>query len=236
MSSYHLSRVLSNDLIGESVRHLVISTPEPIPYQAGQFFLMRLRDTEGNYVERSYSVANFDENGELRFVIRIDSKGHMSQLINALIPGDPVDIKGPFGHFGYQSLPELPQKLVLIAGGVGISPFYSMAQHSFLKQESFPIQLFYGFRRPDDYLFRTELEGFAEAPRLQIFPAISEEGEYPDWNGKRGYIGDCLDGDIFPPEPGTHCYICGPPVMVKATRDKLFELGFDRHHIHVEAW
>ena len=146
-----------------------------------------------------------------------------------------IDIKGPFGRFGYPTLPEDTQKLVLIAGGVGISPLRSMLQKAVMDNSSFPIQLFYGFRNPQDYLFADELKTLSQSGRLEVLASISQ-GQDQEWDGMRGYISEALPEKIFSPEEGVNCFICGPPPMVKSTREKLFDLGFERKQVHVEAW
>lgn len=231
---YHVAEVLSNDLIGEQVRYLKLKTLDPLPYEAGQFFMLRLRNAQGEYVERSYSAANFANEPVIEFVIRIEAQGQMTSIIDTLRPGDRLDMKGPFGRFGFGSLSDPVQKLVLIAGGVGVSPLRSMIQKSFHRGDTFPIQLFYGFRTPSDFLFREELEGYTSSGRFEIVPALSEASD--TWSGATGYVSDCLEGKIFSPDSGAQCFLCGPPPMVKATREKLFSLGFDRKQVHVEAW
>jgi NAD(P)H-flavin reductase len=232
---FHESEVISNDEAGAGVRHLIIRPPSHLAYEAGQFFMLRLMDDKGSTVERSYSVANYDESGQMEFVIRIEEHGQMTSLIDKLKTGDKIDMKGPFGRFGFGALPEQYDKLILIAGGVGISPLRSMIQKSFQRADQFPMQLFYGYRTLKDYLFQEELEKHAIKDRFSIVTAISEGAGAPD-SENIGYISDFLEGQVFEPDATTHVCICGPPPMVKATRAKLFELGFERRNVHVEAW
>ncbi len=232
---FYESQVISNEEVGAGVRHLIIKTSELLPYEAGQFFMLRLKDDKGTTVERSYSVANYNNSQEIEFVIRIEEHGQMTSLINLLQAGDSIDIKGPFGRFGFGALPDQFEKLILIGGGVGISPLRSMIQKSFQADDSFPMQLFYGYRTVKDYLFQEEFEKNAEDDRFTLFTAISEKEGAPD-SAHIGYISDFLEGQVFEANAGTHVCICGPPVMVKATRAKLFELGFERGNVHVEAW
>lgn len=235
MQSFYQAEVVSNESIGKGVRYLIIKPPQALSYEPGQFFILRLRDDKGELVERSYSAANYDQSGRIEFVIRIEPDGHMSGLIDYLETGFLLDIKGPFGRFGFGSIQQPIEKLVLIAGGVGISPLRSMIQKSFSSHDDYPLQLFYGFRNPEDFLFRKELEEYSTQERFDLIPSISQAGQQ-DWTGNVGYITDFLEGTIFPPESGAQCCICGPPPMVKSTREKLFELGFERSAVHVEAW
>lgn len=233
---YHSSTILSNTLVGDQVRHLILKPEHALAYEAGQFFLLRLRHPQsGEYVERSYSAANFGPGETIEFVIRIESQGQMTSLIDQLVEGDQIDIKGPFGRFGSIDIPEDAQRLVLIGGGVGISPLRSVIQQQLQSDHPLPLQVFYGFRTPQDFLFQTELEAAAQQGRLQLVTAISQEG-FPEWEGHRGYITEVLEGDLFPADPQTHAFICGPPAMVKATRQKLYDLGYQRPTVHIEAW
>jgi|CXWL01.1.fsa_nt_gi NAD(P)H-flavin reductase len=233
--AYQSATVLKNILIGDHVRHLTVELQEKIPHEPGQFFMLRLKCPSGEYVERSYSVASFSTTKQLEFVVRIEPHGQMSSLINHLEAGDQFDLKGPFGRFGFLSLPEKCQKLVLIAGGVGISPLRGVIQKSLTTKTSYDLQLFYGFRNIADFLFREELEAYAKDQRLTIVASVSEKTTTP-WYGKDGYITEHLTPTIGEPVTGTQCFICGPPAMVKSTREKLFTLGFQRGQVHVEAW
>lgn len=232
---FHSCTVISNEEVGAGVRHLIISRPEKLIYEAGQFFMLRLQDAKGTPVERSYSVANYDDSGKLEFVIRIEAQGQMTSLIDTLKEGDTIDLKGPFGRFGFGVIPQDMEKLVLIAGGVGISPLRSMVQKSFGREDSFPLQLFYGFRTADDFLFKEELMALSTQERFSIITAMSEASD-TDPSAPIGYISDFLEGQVFTPDANTHACICGPPPMVKATRAKLYELGYGRGNVHVEAW
>ncbi len=212
---YYPAKIIHNQAIGEHVRWLRLETDEVITPEPGQFFMLRLANAEGELVERSYSIANFSNGKIFEFVIRIEPEGRMSSLIPQLKTGDRVHLKGPFGRFGF--IPQGALKLCLIAGGVGIAPIRSIIQKY---AAQFKIQLFYGFRAHHDFLFEQELQSYG-------FELITNTG---------GYISDSLEGKIFAPDLATHTFICGPPPMVKATREKLFTLGFDRNHVHVEAW
>ncbi|MDF2379117.1 MAG: FAD-binding oxidoreductase [Candidatus Gracilibacteria bacterium] len=230
--TFHTADVISNESVGEHVRYLVITPPTSFEYHPGQFFILRLRDANGENVERSYSAANWDDSGQLQFVVRIEEHGQMSSLIDKLENGDQIDIKGPFGRFG--DVPDDTKKLILIAGGVGISPIRGILQKTVKNQDDFPVQVFYGFRTGDDFLFQDEIMTAAEAERVSVIPAISEADA--EWTGNTGYIHESLEGTVVEPGEGVHAYICGPPPMVKAARQKLYDLGFERGAVHVEAW
>ncbi len=212
---YSPANVIHNQAIGEHVHWLKLETEEEIRTQPGQFFMLRLSNPKGELVERSYSIANSSNRKIFEFVIRIESEGRMSRLIPQLKVGDKMDVKGPFGRFG--EIPEGTKKIVFIAGGVGIAPIRSIIQKL---KGTFLIQLFYGFRTAQDFLFEEEFKSYG-------FEVVTNVG---------GYISDSLEGKVFAPDLATHAFICGPPPMVKATREKLFALGFDRNHVHVEAW
>lgn len=233
---YQPAIVLDNSSLQTSVRHLTLGVSESLGFIPGQFFLLRLKGLDGEFVERSYSAANFNDGKTLEFIIRIESKGKMSGLINQLKPNDIIDIKGPFGRFGFQSLPNDFKKLVLIAGGVGIAPFRSMLKKILNDMVKNPIQLFYGFRTPEDFLFQSELEAMKRDLPLSFTTAISEESDSGSWTGHRGYIADFLSPTIFPPDHHTYALLCGPPPMVKAAREKLSALGYAKTHVHLEAW
>jgi len=234
-SPYHSVQVISNELVANSLRFLKLDTGQNISYEAGQFFILRLRDPQGNYTERSYSVANYSNDNILEFAIRIEEHGKMTSLIDMLNAEDKIDLKGPFGNFGYPFLKDELKKLVLIAGGVGIAPIRSMLEKTFSGGDTFPIQLFYGFRNQNEFLFTEELNNYEKSERLELITSASNDESQSDLTN-HGYITEYFSEKLYPAETGNHCYICGPPPMVKDSREKLFTLGFSRDQVHIEAW
>ena len=90
--------------------------------------------------------------------------------------GDAVEISGPLGDFYYQDLRDAKQ-VIAIAGGSGITPFYSMAAAIVDGIEDFALTILYGSRTADGILLKDEIEALAEKSggKVKVVHVLSEE-------------------------------------------------------------
>ena len=90
--------------------------------------------------------------------------------------GDAVEISGPLGDFYYQDLRDARQ-VIAIAGGSGITPFYSMAAAIADGIEDFCLTILYGSRTADGILLKEEIEALAEKSggKVKVIHVLSEE-------------------------------------------------------------
>jgi vanillate O-demethylase ferredoxin subunit len=149
---------------------------------------------------RTYTVVGPCEDGIYRIAVKrlADSRGGSSSLWR-LEPGARLTISGPHTHF--ELAHDRPDYL-LVAGGIGITPIYSMALA--LAEAGLPFRLLYGARRRDDFALADDLRGRI-GPRLETF--AGEAGERID-----------LEAAIATLAPGGELYICGPAAMLDDAR------------------
>ena len=90
--------------------------------------------------------------------------------------GDKVDISGPLGDFYYQGLRDA-KHVVALAGGSGITPFYSMAAAIVSGLEDFDLTILYGSRTADGILLKDEIEELAakSGGRVKVVHVLSDE-------------------------------------------------------------
>jgi ferredoxin-NADP reductase len=113
---------------------------------------------------------------------------------------------------------------VLIAGGVGITPLYSMCQTMAERGDVRPVLLFYGARNHEDLTFREELETLKEEMNLQVIYILSEPEA--EWVGERGFIDANILRRYLPKQYRRFVYfICGPEPLMNAMEEALPELG-----------
>jgi cytochrome-b5 reductase len=158
--------------------------------------------------------------------------------MHSLQPGDSLTVRGPIPGYGYKPSPEQPRSVILVAGGAGITPIYSLDQTS--------VQLLWGVNGPRDLVLRRELEELeAQFPqRLRVTYAVSGSGpaESDGAKYKKGYVDFALLQDAIAKcgpnlgdEKGTKVFLCGPPKMEDAVAGKtgiLAELGLNKKEIH----
>jgi ferredoxin-NADP reductase len=96
------------------------------------------------------------------------------------------------------------------------------------------VGVFYSARTPDEFAYQDELRALADAGRIELQQTVTRTvGE--DWRGARGRI-DRAELRRLIHDPGTLCFICGPPSLVEEMPKLLSELGVARPRIKIEAW
>jgi ferredoxin-NADP reductase len=162
--------------------------------------------------------------GETRFyqiaVRREDaarSKGGSLFLHEQVQPGDTLEISAPGNYF---PLARHARKHVLIAGGIGITPF--LAQMATLKQSGAAYELHYAFRERAEGAFWEEI-CTEHGPHTRFY--VSAEGNR------------LSPSAILARQPlGTHVYICGPHSLIAAVSGAAAEQGWPSSHVHFEEF
>ena len=158
----------------------------------------------------------------------------MSNSLCDLNEGDEIECQGPFGDFILR--PPMRDTL-FIATGTGIAPFRSilhwlLADHS--RHQDKTLTLIFGNRTENDIYYHEEFLELAEKhANFRYLPTLSRGDER--WEGLRGYVQEHVP-DIAAGHTDMHAYICGLDKMVKANRELLKSLGWDRKSILYEKY
>jgi Na+-transporting NADH:ubiquinone oxidoreductase subunit F len=200
---------------------------------------------------RAYSVATApDQEDSIAFTVRFsppppisDSPsetqlppGIGSAYMCSLRPGDRIAFRGPAGDF---QLADSDREKILIGGGAGMAPLRSMALH-LLKNRSWQgkLRFWYGARNQQEILYRDMFESLAqELPNFEWGVALSDADDDETWLGARGFIHQVvLDNVLRDHDKLRECefYLCGPPLMLEATRHMLGELGVAEELIRLD--
>jgi glycine betaine catabolism B len=137
------------------------------------------------------------------------------QALTHLELGANAVVYGPIGQFLFNG----SRPCVLIAGGIGITPFRGMIRYAADTGSPAPVTLLYSARTPDELAFRAELDELARGRsnlRLEYTVTRPSETTLP-WEGRvgridRGWIEECVRGLESP-----LCYVAGLPEMVGET-------------------
>lgn len=229
--------------------YLVPEDGQPLlPFLPGQFLTFRL-DTGMNgvtdHIVRCYSLSDAPS----PTTYRISVKRVLSTLGSAFPPGrsstfihDQVavgsllQVRAPSGHF-YIERSNAP--VVLIAGGIGITPLLSMLNWSLAEQPDREIWLFYGVRSASEMVMTAHLEALAAAHgnfhlRICCSDVLPEEVV-----GRDHYRCSRINVDLLrvelPLKP-YHFYICGPTPMMASLVPALGDWGVPDGRIHFEAF
>ena len=212
--------------------------PLPFEYLPGQFLnvIVPANGDTAETTKRSYTIASSPtQTAYCEITVKRESNGLVSRhLHDTLHAGDELRIAAPYGRFTFTG--EEAGSIVLIGCGVGITPLMSVIRY--LTDRSWPgeITLFFGFRTPDEFVFRDELERLEKRhPNLRVVPTVSRPDGAP-WSGHTGRIGPDLVREVLPDIAERLVHLCGPKPMMDATRDFLLELGVPRERIRFESF
>ena len=170
------------------------------------------------------------EMNHIEFTKRL-TESEYSKTLKAAKPGDWALIDAPYGTFTFQG--EHP-KIVLLAGGVGITPFRSICRYCTDKQVNSNIILLYGNRSENEIAFRTEFEEMQrQNSNLRVILTLNEASSH--WKGLVGFINADLIKNQVPDYKERIYYACGPPGMVKAMETAVASLGLPLSHLKLEV-
>ena len=214
--------------------------PSGWTFKAGQFIDMTLldpaeTDSEGN--TREFSIASGPHEETLMVATRMRDTA-FKRVLKSMAIGTAVKIEGPFGDL---TLPNSASRaVVLLAGGIGITPFRSMLLRAAKEKLPHRIFLFYSNRRPEDAPFLEELQILERENSNQTYKLIASmtemEKSHCPWSGETGLINqEMLTRHLL--GAGTPIYyIAGPPVMVKGLHEMLNKTGVDDDDIRTEEF
>lgn len=219
--------------------------PAGFSFKPGQFIEITLidpsqTDAEGN--TRAFSISSAPDEPFIMVTTRLRDTA-FKRVLSRMPLGTEVKIEGPFGDLTLHNNAARPA--VLLAGGIGITPFRSIAINAANKRLPHRIFLFYSNRRPEDAAFLEELRDLENRNQNYKFIATMTEMEkstHP-WNGQVGMVNHTmLDRHLKPaasPEwytAGLIYYIAGPPQMVRDLRSVLVNAGVDSDDIRIEEF
>ncbi|HKF49901.1 MAG TPA: FAD-dependent oxidoreductase [Terracidiphilus sp.] len=232
----YTSEFLRKQQVAEGTMAFHFRKPQGFDFRAGQAIDVTLpnppeTDAEGNV--RTFSLASSPEEPDLMVTTRMRDTA-FKRVLKGAAPGLQVKLDGPTGSLTLHA--NAQKAAVLMAGGIGITPFRSIVLDAAAKKKAHPIYLFYSNRRPEDAAFLDELEQVArEYPNFRLVATMTKiSGSSRKWRGETGLLDkqklqshlDSLNGPIY--------YVAGPPAMVAAMRDMLVKAGVDEDDIRTE--
>lgn len=209
--------------------------PMPFRFAPGQYLNVTV-DVSGARQMRCYTIASSPTQRDyVELTIKREEHGAVSRHLHDLVKvGDTIDCEGPNGTFVFTG--QEADSIVLIAGGVGITPMMSIVRY--LNDRSWPGEMFlvYACKSSRDFVFEAELAQLERRnAKLQVV-ATMERTEGTDWMGTRGRISQDLLVQSVPNLTSRRIHICGPPGMMDAVQAILKNLGIPRDHIKTEAF
>jgi ferredoxin-NADP reductase len=223
----HRMRVISVQREAPGVVSVVIGGRhlQELRAESGQFFRWRFLARGLWWVSSPYSLSAPPEPGRLRITVK--ALGEHSHALARLRPGTRVLAEGPYGAL--TSAVRSKRRVLLIAGGVGITPMRALFQT--LPARPGDLTLVYRASEPGDVVFRDELERLARARGARLFFVVGRRADL----GKDPLSAATLRARI--PGLDQHdVYVCGPAGMTSTVIRELRAAGVHRRHIHHESF
>ena len=215
-----------------------LSRPAGFEFRAGQSLLFRLiapPETDGEGDSQTFTIASAPHEPELMIATRVRDTA-FKRVLKSLPPGAALGIDSPNGDMVLEESGARP--VVILAGGIAITPFRSVAFHAAHGRLPQRIVLFDGDRRREDAAFLDDVRKRERRnPNFRMTAVVSEPDKSAQpWGGETGFIRRELIEQYVPEPKAAHSYFAGPPTMIAAMHALLEELGIVEEAIRYEEF
>ena len=190
-------------------------------FTGGSHIIVQMQETDGRQYSNAYSLmSDPSDTRQYQIGVRLEekSKGGSAFMHHQVEVGSVLTISTPNNLF---AIDPGAQRHVLIAGGIGITPF--LAQLHELRASAADYELHYAFRSPEHGAFIADLMASPHAQRTQFY--IDSEGKTLD-----------IKALITGLDDATHLYVCGPRPLIDAVIDTARQLGISGNRVHWEQF
>lgn len=219
--------------INDNIVELILSPMAgKINFMPGQFVFLKfvLPDAGSRSAVLSeshpFSITSSPGSGDLSLGIK--TLGDYTSMIYLSKPGLICSIEGPFGAFSY--VRSQSKRQIWIAGGIGITPFLSMARHYSRSKDKndYKIDLYYSVKNDSESAFAEELALIAKQNNnFRFYQHCSQRDGYISAKFVVNNSEDAMDAEIF---------LCGPQSFMQSLRSQFTDLGFANSKIHSEEF
>ena len=197
------AQVTEHNYVAPNIKRLALQAPDVARLaQPGQFVNMRCSSTMDPLLRRPFSINRIDStSGTISVLYKVVGRG--TELLANIHRGDSIDVLGPLGT-GFELKPQ-GRKIVLIAGGIGIAPFYPLAVQ--LINTGFDVTCLVGARCDEEVAEFNELAELG----VKVYCA-TEDGS----KGEQGRVTNLLESTLH--SNFDMAYACGPNAMLGAIK------------------
>ncbi|HEY6243438.1 MAG TPA: FAD-dependent oxidoreductase [Pyrinomonadaceae bacterium] len=233
-----MAKLKSREEVAEGTMAFQFEKPAGWTFKAGQFIDITLleppeTDAEGN--TRGFSIASAPQEEIIMVATRLRDTA-FKRVLKIVPLGTAVKIEGPFGNLTLHNNPARPA--VMLAGGIGITPFRSILFRAANEKLTHRIFLFYSNRRPEDAPFLEALQKLEkENLNYKLIATMTDmEKSKQPWDGETGPVNKEMLERYLERAGSPIYYIAGPAGMVKGLHTMLNEAGVDDDDIRTEEF
>ncbi|MCL4367289.1 RnfABCDGE type electron transport complex subunit D [Patescibacteria group bacterium] len=209
---------------------------QKLDFKAGQYLEWTLPhqnpDDRGN--RRFFTIASSPTESAIQMGIKFyDQSSSFKQKMLSLQKGDEIVASQLAGEF---TLPKDPQqKLVFIAGGIGITPFRSMIKYLLDLKQKRSIVLFYSNNKAEDIVYEDLfLQAYHQLGIKTVYTLTDLSNIPQNWWGEKGRITPQIIETEVPDYKERTFYISGPKKMVDSFKQVLSQMGLSSHQVKTD--
>ncbi len=195
----HRTRIQSKIVAVENLKDDIIQytfkfiKPNHVNYVPGQFILVKIQDNPEMF--RAYSIAAFNEKeGTLSIGIKKMKDGYGTSIIfDTFKKGQEVDLEGPMGE--ELIVDKKAKKVLLVAGGIGITPFAPIVTDLIKDDTIEDVTLVYGANYEKEFIYKEEFNQLAKENNRFNFVQVAAFDD--EWKGEKGFVTDYIKKTRF---------------------------------------
>jgi ferredoxin-NADP reductase len=212
-----------------------VTDGKPFRFQPGNFVGIECHVEGLGYRRSPYCIVSPPSDDErFELLVRVVPDGPLSQYLDGLRPGDEVAFRGPVGRSMAYGDPDDPRDLVLVATGVGVGPFLSLATHLLAGGFERDIHLFWGLRLVEDICLTDELDALEKRhPNFRYDISLSQPRL--DWPGPRGRVSESMPA-MLDRLGSKQFLLCGNGAMIEELSRALSDVGVAQRFIYEEPF
>ena len=229
---FHVERVETAGKNAHTI-DLKSGSAQPLSYLPGQFAFLSFDARHISNEPHPFTISSSPLRPDtLQFSIR--DSGDWTGRINGLRVGDRATVQGPFGHFSHLIVSPR-REIIMIAGGIGITPMLSMLRYMTDTDDQRRITLIWSNQTPHHLFSEQELDAMAE--QLTDFNWVPTFTREKSQKGKFGRLDrHKLESLLQSHDRDAAVFLCGPPKMIQQLRKDLKHMGFQNRSVHFEAF
>lgn len=240
MSPYTHTVVLNRKHeVADRTLALFLQKPDGFTFKPGQFIDLNLEisdQTGGTQTQlHTLTLASAPYQDELVVATRMRDTEY-KRALQQLSPGSLVTLEGPAGMLTLSAKNQRPA--ILIAGGIGVTPFISMIEQATHEGSHRLLTLIYSNYRPEDAPFLKELKALETRNRnFRLIATMTRmDPSKSHWDGETGRVDAKMISSALTNRPNPTFYLAGSPDMVGAMYTLLEDMGIDDSDIRDEGF
>lgn len=199
-------------------------------WETGQYLMLTIDKTDDHH---PFSVCRIYQDNTVEITFKVF--GNFTQKMTHLSPGDTIYVAGPYGTASKMVEYNSSNDLVLLAGGIGITPFRAIIYRLLETNDPRTITLFYCVSDIEYFAFDAEFTELAKRHTnfnyIKLCAAPTDDSTII-----QGYINEDIIRGAVKNVPGASYIVCGPDAMLAAVQVLLKQAGVPRYQIHKEEF